>query len=289
MPAARLDTDRGVRARILRLLSQGDGAVALLRELDDICVSHGDAVYEALALVDQHYRLGRIDDQYYRRLKSRASDIALGRVKPAPPSVNPPVVDRVHQPIERAPPGVVPAGAAPLRTLLAALPGRRLPLALALAVVRDIGHALASLHSQRLAHAALTIDQVLITATGTAELRDDAAQSAHGDMELREDLIALAALAYELLTGVQPFKGLTAAAARELGLRPRRPPGLNRQQWQVLERELLGTTHHGAAEPLTWVQQVVRRRAARRLPAPADFKSIPVSRRWSWRGIRNWR
>jgi hypothetical protein len=287
MPARQVEAHRALRAHILHLLAQLDGPTRLLAELDELCLQDHDAVYEALALIDQHYRLGRINEQNYRRLKSHASDIALGRGRPR----QVPVPVQVPEPVPVQVPVQVPEPSlsAPLSELLAALPGRRLPLALTLAVVRDIGHSLASLHAQRLNHAGIGIGQIVITASGTAELCNAGAAADGQDADLGEDLVSLAALAYELLTGVHPFQGLNAADARQLGLRPRRPPGLKRQQWQVLEQELVGAVRRRAVEPLTWVRRLVRGSAARRLPAPADFRSIPAGRRWSWRGIRNWR
>jgi len=292
MVAARHEAPSLIRQRILQLLARRTDAAGMLRELDVICLAGPDAAYEALSLIDQHYRLGRINEQCYRSLKSRASDIALGRVKPVPPPAPPPPAAALPAPVARPAPapspatGSPPGGEAPLRSLLDALPGRRLPLALALAVVRDIGHAVAALHAQRIAHGEFDISHIVITDAGAAELRLPAAADQPTELDLRQDLQALAMVACELVSGRHPFKGLRPAEARELGLRPARPPGLNRRQWQLLERELLGRHVKRVPEPLSWLDGLVRRGAARRLPSLAEFRSVPVGRRWSWRAGR---
>jgi serine/threonine protein kinase len=56
--------------------------------------------------------------------------------------------------------------------------------------------------------------------------------------DVRDDVYAMACVAYELLTGKHPFDRKSATQARTAGLVPPRPPGLNRSQWRALKRGL---------------------------------------------------
>jgi peptidoglycan hydrolase-like protein with peptidoglycan-binding domain len=55
------------------------------------------------------------------------------------------------------------------------------------------------------------------------------------DPDPRDDVFALACIAYELLTGSHPFGRTPALAARAANLRPRRPARLSAGQWKALQ------------------------------------------------------
>ena len=58
------------------------------------------------------------------------------------------------------------------------------------------------------------------------------------DPDVRDDVYAIACVAYELLTGKHPFDRKSAEQARIAGMVPARPPGLSRGQWTALRRGL---------------------------------------------------
>ncbi len=58
------------------------------------------------------------------------------------------------------------------------------------------------------------------------------------DPDPRDDIYALACVAYELLTGRHPYNRLTALQARENNLQPQPAKALDKHQWQALNKAL---------------------------------------------------
>jgi serine/threonine protein kinase len=56
----------------------------------------------------------------------------------------------------------------------------------------------------------------------------------HLDPDPRDDIYALACIAYEMLAGRHPFTGVSALQARGAGMKPQRPPGLAWGPWHAL-------------------------------------------------------
>lgn len=56
--------------------------------------------------------------------------------------------------------------------------------------------------------------------------------------DVRDDIYALGCIAYELYTGVHPFNRIHADEAKRQKLKPKRIPGLKKNQWRAIERTL---------------------------------------------------
>jgi len=164
------------------------------------------------------------------------------------------------------------------------------------AVIRDVGAALTHAHSRNVVHGDVKPQNIFITESGEVRLLDFGASGtatrqwatsdtlqrnrvppvtlAYACCELldgqqtdpRDDLYALACLAYELLAGEHPFQRRRSTEARELGLQPRRPSGLTDRQWRAL-RLGLSWRREGRSLPVRdWLAMLGLEPAAERLP-----------------------
>ena len=173
----------------------------------------------------------------------------------------------------------------------------------ALAVIRDVGVALAYAHSRGVAHGDLNLRNIFIT--GAGELRVLGFGGAHKSRQIsgtsdhetlpfaasayascqvlegeradaRDDVFSLACIAYLLLSGDHPFSKKTAVDARDSGLRLRRPASLSGRQWQALRAALQWKRERRPADVEAWLSQLDLRGAARRLAPLADFLEPPL-------------
>jgi hypothetical protein len=146
-----------------------------------------------------------------------------------------------------------------------------LPKQEAFRIVRDIGAALVYAHDNGIIHLDLKPANVIRAENGRTKVIDFGIARAvarpqvdHGDDTVfdagvlnaltptyaspemlaneppdpRDDVFALACIAYELLTGRHPFGRMPATEARKAGLKPSRPPALSNYQWRALQRGL---------------------------------------------------
>jgi serine/threonine protein kinase len=177
----------------------------------------------------------------------------------------------------------------------------------ALAVVRDIGAAIAYAHSRGVVHGDINPQNVFVTSPG--DLRILGFTAARGlqqhsfpalDFELTlpfatsgyascqvlkgeqpdtcDDIFALACIAYRLLSGTHPFFGRTAIEARQAGVKPRRPPHLSTQQWQALRAGLRWERQGRPTDMQQWLEQLDLRGAAKHVAPLAGLLEAPERR-----------
>jgi serine/threonine protein kinase len=123
-------------------------------------------------------------------------------------------------------------------------------------IIGELAAGLAHAHARNVVHADLKPQNIMITKSGEIRILDfgasstDAAEKnnssavtpAYASCELvegqradpRDDLFALACVAYELLAGQHPFQRRRSTEARDLGWVIERPRGLTRRQWRTL-------------------------------------------------------
>jgi len=167
----------------------------------------------------------------------------------------------------------------------------------AFAIIRDVGSALMHAHGRGIAHGDLNPGNIFITDAGEVRVLDFGAshhlrsapwisefdeanqiavatrgfascQMLEGEIaDVRDDVYALACIAYVLLTGNHPFGEHSALRARTLRLKPNRPAGLGRLQWNALRAGLQFERQRRPGDVGEWLRQLDPVSAAGHLPA----------------------
>jgi serine/threonine protein kinase len=198
-------------------------------------------------------------------------------------------------------------------TLLSRVLGARnaiaLPRPYALAVMRDVGAALAHAHSRGVVHGDINPQNIFVTNDGELRVLDFGAShkllrdkwTALSDLsqrapfatpgyascqllegqqpDARDDLFAFACVAYLLLSGQHPFPKRTAIDARAQRVRPRRPRGLTGQQWRVLREGLRWDRNRRPADVQKWLDRFGLAAAAPHLPPLPVLMDAPPPRK----------
>jgi serine/threonine protein kinase len=183
-----------------------------------------------------------------------------------------------------------------------------LPRPYALAVMRDVGAALAHAHSRGIVHGDINPQNIFITNNGELRVLDFGAshkllrdrwsvgsvlaprapfatpgyascqliEGQHPDA--RDDLFAFACVSYLLLSGQHPFPNRTAVQARAKRVHPARPPGLTGQQWRVLREGLRWERDRRPADVQQWLHRFDLAAAAPRLPPMPALVDMPPLR-----------
>jgi serine/threonine protein kinase len=191
--------------------------------------------------------------------------------------------------------------------------GGRLPRRYALAVIRDIGAAIAHAHSRGVVHADLKPHNIMITRDGHVRVLDFGsgivrpgepwiselspggsyrqATPAYASCEQlqgwcadpRDDIYALACLAYQLLAGKHPFEQRSALVARGRQMRPRRPAAIGGDSWRALRRGLAWSREQRSMTMEKWLEQIGVAEAAESLPPLSRLAAMPPPRHWPQR------
>jgi serine/threonine protein kinase len=189
----------------------------------------------------------------------------------------------------------------------------RLPRRYALAIVRDIGAAIAHAHSRGVVHADLKPHNIMITRDGHVRVLDFGsgivrpgepwisemspggnyrqATPAYASCEQlqgwcadpRDDIYALACLAYQLLAGKHPFDQRSALVARGRRMRPRRPAAISGERWRALRRGLSWSREQRSMTMEKWLEQIGVAEAAESLPPLSRLAALPPPRHWPQR------
>jgi serine/threonine protein kinase len=184
----------------------------------------------------------------------------------------------------------------------------------ALAIMRDIGAALAHAHSRGIVHGDINPQNIFITnggelrvldfgashkilrdgwTAGRESAREPVATPGYASCQLlegqypdaRDDVFAFACVAYVLLAGKHPFPNCTAVEACAQGLRPARPPGITSHQWGVLREGLRWERDRRPADIGEWLDRFDLTGAARQLPKLPLIVNTPTTPKLNFKRV----
>ena len=194
-----------------------------------------------------------------------------------------------------------------LSRVLAAQESGGLQRPYALAIIRDVGAAIAHAHARSVVHGDLNPGNIFINDDGEVRVLDFGAshqlhrgpwisefdnqrnvavatplyascQLLEGEAaDARDDVYALACIAYVLFTGTHPFLDNNALKARTARMTPARPPGLNRRQWNALLTGLQFERDRRPIDIQAWLAELDLDAAAPKLPALTSLTTAPRS------------
>jgi serine/threonine protein kinase len=99
----------------------------------------------------------------------------------------------------------------------------------------------------------------------------------------RDDVYAIACVAYELLTGKHPFNRLSAVQARDKGMVAKRPRGLPRRQWRAIQHGLAFNRAERSVSALQLLNELIPPKRRSALPvAIAATIAIGVVLAWTF-------
>ena len=90
----------------------------------------------------------------------------------------------------------------------------------------------------------------------------------------RDDVYAIACVAYELLAGKHPFNRVSAVEARDKGMVAKRPRGLKRHQWRAIQRGLEFSRENRTTSAKQFLNELLPQK--RRTAAPIGIAAVAV-------------
>jgi eukaryotic-like serine/threonine-protein kinase len=168
-----------------------------------------------------------------------------------------------------------------------------LPRAYVWALIRELGAGIAHAHDRRVIHGDLKPQNVMVTNSGELRILDfgtsgespAALTPAYASCELlegrepdpRDDLFALACIAYELLAGEHPFQRRRSTEARTLNMTSQRPPHLSGRQWKALTSGLAWDRANQPRSVREWLAELdLGSDALGRVPLRQDSQALPL-------------
>ena len=147
-------------------------------------------------------------------------------------------------------------------------------------IIRQVAAGVQHAHERGIVHADIKPQNIFITNSGEVRILDFGAscalpKNAEGDSgraasvspayascellegrapDPRDDLYALACVAYELLTGTHPFQRRRASEAKKMRLAPARPGNLSGRQWNALAKGLSWDRSTRSASVKEWLE-----------------------------------
>jgi serine/threonine protein kinase len=181
----------------------------------------------------------------------------------------------------------------------------------ALAIIRDVGGAVAHAHSRAVVHGDLNPGNIFITNEGEIRVLDFGAarvspegptlSAASSDRipvatprfaspqvldgqqpDARDDVYSLACLSYVLLSGKHPFGEQTALGAQEQRLRPSRPGGLSWKEWRAMRSGLAFDRERRPSDVTQWLGAFDWSKPAAHLPPLLTLVRVPPRTRSRW-------
>ncbi len=167
-------------------------------------------------------------------------------------------------------------------------------------IIRQVGDAIRYAHSRGVVHGDIRPENIFVTDEGNIRVLAFGAwrsldsnpqpfvvQAVYpGDQTLEDrlpekgvDLYGIACLACVLWTGYHPFNNLSAAEARAMRVKPQRPPGLSRQEWNALRAALKFERGQASSDIAMWLRQVVQQQDVQPLPVLSVLLTSPRPQR----------